>query len=315
MTFRLARFAVAIALAVSSPPAGAEAFRKIPWHLADIWWQLDKEYEFEEFAIDVVIESDPGEEVDLYIAPTGLLRLNGIALYGGIQTRTNFSGRGFERGFLFSRWDERRTDHVRPADGMVGVSQGTEGDFVSVRGPYKWGAGAYEVRVRKLRAENEAEDSSWVRYEVCARASASCASPGDLKFPGRTLKLGVQANAFVEIYRRAVPPERIPHTVITFGNLRVNGQPAPVNRIHAAYPRAVPDHAGARLGPGYSVRVTLGPKVDRTGLPVNRSGARIERLFPPERKLPDAEKRAIPRPREAPSGGGWTDRLETPAQR
>lgn len=308
----LLRWAIPLAIAcLASTPASAEPFRKMPWHLADIWWRLDKELDFEDFAIDVTVESDPGNDVDLYIAPTGLLRLNGISLYGGIQTRTNFVGRGFERGFLFSRWDERGMGHVRPAPGMVGVSQGTEGDFISVRGPYDWSAGAYEVRVRKLPAEKDEENSSWVRYEVCARALNACASPGDLKFPGRTLKLGENINAFIEIYRKAVPPERIPHTVITFGNLRVNGRPVAVARIHAAYPQAVPDHAKARLAPGHSVRVELGPKADRSGLPVNRSGARIERLFPAAARLPGTNEAGLP----ALSRGGWTDRLEAPAGR
>ena len=151
------------------PQVESDGYRHMPWHLTDVWWDLGKDQPFESFSMDVTIDTDIPEGVRLYVAPIGLGHLSGSAFYGGIQTladattRTDAALRQIGPGFLFSMWGERSLDAIRTADGGLLQSSGHEGDFVSVRRPYKWKKGAYTYRITRMDEEEvEGHPYTWV---------------------------------------------------------------------------------------------------------------------------------------------------------
>lgn len=285
---RLFLFAGFIVLSLATArDADALDYRKLPWHLADVWWVLEQPVTgVEEIAIDVAISSDPGQDVPLYIAPTGLLTLNGERLYGGLQThlygRTNHRRKPLGRGVLFSRWGERRSDHARPAPGGYGVNSDAEGGFIGVRKSFRWSTGTYEVTLTHLPpgGKNGPGEGLWVRYRICAKPAGTCVTPGALKFPGTVLTLDRSFNSFVEVYGNEVSPEDIPETTVVFSNLRINGRPARLQRARAYYPGDVPPYAEARVTKDGAVRIEIGRKAARGHLPLNRNGAYRQDLLP-----------------------------------
>ena len=64
-----------------------------PWHVANVWWEFDGPIEdFHDLEIDVSIDRDVPETYNLYIAPCGIAKINGLQFYGGIQTNINPAG-------------------------------------------------------------------------------------------------------------------------------------------------------------------------------------------------------------------------------
>lgn len=124
-----------------------EQYAPMPWHLVDTWWDIGANQPFESLAVDVTIDQDVPANVSLYIARIGLGHLNNAPFYGGMQTRSDGYTRGDQRlrvigrGTLFSMWNERSLDAIRPADGGPLQSSGHEDDFISVRRPYSWNKG------------------------------------------------------------------------------------------------------------------------------------------------------------------------------
>ncbi|MCU0782331.1 MAG: arylsulfatase [Akkermansiaceae bacterium] len=69
--------------------AGVELPRS-PWHVANIWWDFEKEIpNFESLEVDVTIDRDVPETYNLYIAPVGVALINKLQFYGGLQTNVN----------------------------------------------------------------------------------------------------------------------------------------------------------------------------------------------------------------------------------
>ncbi|MEO5336428.1 MAG: hypothetical protein H7841_05995 [Magnetospirillum sp. WYHS-4] len=266
---------LALVLLAAGAALAAEAWKRIPWHLADIWWTLDDAVEFREFSIEVEIAGAVGGEVPLYIAPTGLLTINGIRAYGGLQTQVHQMGREAARGIIFSRWDERREDHIRAAPGGVGVSSGSEGDFVSVRNRMDWREGRYRVILTREAADAE---SSWLRYRVCALPADACAEAGSLKFPGASTRLGRSFNSFFEVYGKEIAPDQVPRATVVFRDPQVDGKPVRLKQASAFYPGDVPPRAKASGAGAAAVRVESGPIHDRAGLAATPKGVRYERL-------------------------------------
>jgi hypothetical protein len=277
---RLAPILVAILLnaAVTSracaDPAvdgGAQtSYKKLPWHLVDVYWDFPADLPFESYSVDVTLSADISPSVNLYIAPIGLGVLSGTKFYGGMQTQVDGNTkhdpklRKIGRGFLFSMWGERGYDAIRPADGGYCQSSGHEGDFVSVRRPYEWKAGVYTYRLVKMDAEQlGGKHYTWVGAFVEDHQSSENIFVGALRFPGRELKLQKNNLAnFIEIYgSRIVPDDELPALEITFGNVRVNAQPVINPRITAVYPKGVPDYADARVEDN-AVIITVGKRVE-----------------------------------------------------
>ena len=239
-----------------------------PWHLVDIWWDTGKDRPFESYAIDVTISDDVPASVNLYVAPIGLGHLNKTPFYGGIQTQSDGYTKQDRRlrkigpGLLMSMWGERSLDAIRPSAGGLCQSSGHEGDFVSVRRPYKWKKGKFTYRI--VRMDKDIVDKkpyTWVGAFVYSHEKDENIFIGALRFPGENLVLTRQVASFVEIYGRRIPVERIPKLSVTFGNLRVNGLAIENPAATAIYPKGVPDFADTVSNKG-GVIVTVGHKVE-----------------------------------------------------
>ncbi len=264
---RLLLLAITCSFAVQTVGAEEPKIGPTPWHLIDIWWNLGEGRAFESYSIDVTIDSDVPADVRLYIAPIGLGHLNKTAFYGGLQTqsdgytKSDRKLRGIGRGLLMSMWGERSHDAIRPADGGFYQSSGHEGDFVSVRRPYAWTKGTHTYKIVRMDKEIvDGKPCTWVGAFVYSHDKDENIFIGALRFPGENLVLEKSVASFVEIYGRAIPLENIPAVTVTFGNLRVNGQPVEVKKASAHYPAGVPDYANATASDG-NVVVRVGEKV------------------------------------------------------
>lgn len=239
-----------------------------PWHLVDLWWDTGEDRPFQSYSIDVTLSDDVPADVNLYVAPIGLGELSGTRFYGGLQTQSDGYTkrkrrlRKIGRGLIFSMWGERSFDAIRPSVGGFCQSSGHEGDFISVRRPYEWEKGTYTYRlVRMDRVVHDGEPCTWVGAFLYSHEKDENVFIGALRFPGENLVLGRRVASFVEIYGRRIPLERIPEVTVTFGNLKVNGQPVKSPAAVAIYPEGVPDYARARGEEG-SVVVEVGTEIE-----------------------------------------------------
>ena len=233
------------------------AYKPMPWHLVDVWWDLGAESPFESYSVDVTIDADVPADVSLYVAPLGIAHLNGTAFYGGLQTRSDGNTKADRKlrdlgpGLLMSMWGERGLDAIRPSDGGFLQSSGHEGDFVSVRRPYNWAKGTYTYRVVRMDRETvDGKPYTWVGAFVYSHAKDENVFVGALRFPGDGLKLARKTASFVEIYGRRRPVADIPKVTVTFANLRVNGEAVKGMGAKAVYPKGVPDYADAKAAEG-----------------------------------------------------------------
>lgn len=227
-------------------------YSRMPWHLIDLWWDLGADVPFESYSIDATFSEDVPSTTNLYVAPVGLGHLSKTPFYGGIQTQADGNTKADKRlrkigpGFLMSMWGERSLDAIRPAQGGLCQSSGHEGDFVSVRRPYEWKKGTYTYRVVKMDKEIvEGKPTTWVGAFVYSHERDENIFVGALRFPGEQLTLSRKIASFVEIYGARIPVEQIPKLNVTFGNIKVNGEPRPSPPVDAIYPKGVPDFADA----------------------------------------------------------------------
>ena|GEM_PF-553065 len=248
--------------------AEESSYFRMPWHLVDLWWSLGEDWPFESYSLDVTISDDVPASSNLYIAPIGLGHLSGSAFYGGIQTQADGHTKGDPRvrkigpGFLMSMWGERKLDAIRPSLGGFCQSSDHEGDFVSVRRPYAWSRGTYTYRIVRMDRELvDGRPTTWVGAFVHNHQLDEHVFVGALRFKGENLVLGKGIASFVEVYGRPIPVAEIPKVVVTFSNLRVNGQPLSAPPVEANYPRGVPDYAEARASGG-SVVIQVGAPVE-----------------------------------------------------
>jgi hypothetical protein len=150
-------------------PAQEPRYSRMPWHLVDVWWDINKDVPFQSYSIDVTIDDEIPPSTNLYIAPIGLGHFGKTPFYGGLQTQVDGHTkkdpevRKLGPGFLFSMWDERSLDAIRPSLGGFCQSSGHEGDFVSVRRSYEWHKGTYTFKmVRMDREEIDGKPFTWV---------------------------------------------------------------------------------------------------------------------------------------------------------
>lgn len=261
-------FAVAASSVAADEPSKEEKhYAPMPWHLVDIWWDVGQETPFESLAVDVTISADVPSSVNLYIAPIGLAHLSKTPFYGGIQTQADGNTKKDQRlrrigpGFLFSMWGERRLDAIRPAEGGFLQSSGHEGDFVSVRRPYKWEKGEYTYRLTRMDREGiDGTPYTWVGAFVYSKQMDENLFVGALRFKGEHLILGRKVANFVEVYGQRRPVAEIPKLTVTFGPPVVNGKKAANPSAEAIYPDGVPAYADAVAENG-SLIVTVGEPV------------------------------------------------------
>ena len=248
-----------------------------PWHLADVWWKFEKPVEnFESLDVEVSIDRDVPDTYNLYVAPVGLARINGLDFYGGIQTNVNgwVSGKKRTRvhpgmGGIFSRWSrDKRTpiglDHVRKVDGGLCESAGYEGSFCSVRRPFKWGKGTYVFSIKKGAAKGE---STWFDCTVSSKDTEKTFDVGGLLFEGANFSFWGNHSAFVEVYATTkIPRSGIPKVKVTFGYPILNGKKPKLASARAYHPSSgtAGSPACARVrGVGDKVEVEVGPIFQR----------------------------------------------------
>jgi hypothetical protein len=271
--------ATIVMLSLTSRQAVAEEkpqYRGMPWHLVDLRWDLGKDRDFHSYAIDFTISDDVPDDVNLYIA---LLqgRFGETTFYGGVQTdmesitKGNRTRRQFGRGVIYSRWEERDVDAIRPAPGGIMDSSGHEGNFIGARRKYAWQAGSYTYKLVAMDRQYIGEQAhTWVGCFVRSHEKDEEEYMGALRFEGEQLILKRGVAAFVEIYGRRQPIEKIPSLTVTFGDIRVNGKSIESRTARAHYPPGVPDYADAEAN-GKDVVVEVGKPVKRE--------ARQERLY------------------------------------
>lgn len=241
-------------LALPTAFAQEKQYARMPWHLVDLWWDLGKDVPFESYSIDVTISEDVPSSTNLYIAPVGLGHLSKTAFYGGIQTQCDGNTKSDTKlrklgpGFLMSMWGQRSLDAIRPSLGGFCQSSGHEGDFVSVRRPYEWKKGKYTYRVVRMDKEIvDGKPTTWVGAFVRSHEKDENIFIGALRFKGENLVLERKIASFVEVYGGRIPVEKIPKVIVTFGNLKVNGDPLKSPPVEAIYPNGVPDYAEAKV--------------------------------------------------------------------
>lgn len=254
---------------------------KLPWHVADFWWNFDKPVEhFESLDMDVTLDRDLPPDVNLYVSPLGVAQINGLQFYGGLQTNINgwatkesrervFSG----QGAIFSRWsNDKKTPiglgHVRKtADGLC-ESAGYEGEFCSVRRPLNLGKGTYTYSIVKGDSETiEGVAQTWFHCLVRSHSTQVTTVVGSLRFEGTDFTYWAKHAAFLEIYStQKVPRSHIPRVVVTFGYPRINGVKLPSKRTEVNYNatgRAMAPACAQARADGENIVVELGPIFQR----------------------------------------------------
>ncbi len=255
-------------LALAADDAAEQSFKKMPWHLIDVWWDIGADQPFESYSVDVNISEDVAPDVNLYISPIGLGHLNKLAFYGGMQTQADAQTkhdqtiRKIGPGYLLSMWGERSLDAIRPASRGLCQSSGHEGDFVSVRCPHAWKRGDYTYRIVKMDKELiDDQPYTWVGAFVYSKQEDEHVFVGALRFKGENLSLGRNLANFVEVYGAYQPVSKIPKLNVTFGDLRVNGKLVEHPTARASYPKDVPDYANA-VAKDHSIVIAVGDKVE-----------------------------------------------------
>lgn len=236
---------------------------KIRGHLVTIWWDLGPDTErmpFDSLSMEVEIAGEPGRALPLYVAPFGLMKLDGVAAYGGLQNVVDSRGETW-RQIIFSRWGERRTDYLRTAPGGTFESAGYEGDFISVRSRLDWQPGRYRVAVERTGRE---QDRAWMRLVTCPVPVRVCQPAGELAFPSPAPKLSRSLAGFVEYYG-PVAPDSIPPYKVTLAAPKLNGMIVPVRSVQIHMPAAMPPLAKTRLDGDGTVVIEIGLAKERQG--------------------------------------------------
>lgn len=249
---------------------------RLPWHVANIWWEFEKPVEhFESLEVEVTVDRDVPSTYNLYISPCGIARINGMDFYGGLQSNINGWANATNQtrvhpgaGAIFSRWSSDKKvpiglEHVRTAAPECLVeSAGYEGEFASVRRPYQWTRGTYTYCILKGATEVvDGKTNTW--FDCMVKNSRGESLPvGSLRFEGSDFTYWARHSAFVEVYStEKIRRSGIPKVNVTFGWPRVNGAKPALKRAHAYYPSkngpAAPDCAVIKAD-GENVRVEVG---------------------------------------------------------
>jgi hypothetical protein len=233
-----------------------------PWHLVDIWWNFEGPIpHFESLSVDVTIDRDIPSTHNLYIAPVGVAKINGLQFYGGLQSNINGWASKESRtrvhpgkGAIFSRWSHDKKQpiglgHVRTAVNGLCESAGYEGQFCSVRRPFAWSKGTYTYSIVKGDTETvDDQPHTWFHCLVRSHETGMTTYIGSLRFEGTDFTFWSRQAAFAEVYAtHKIPRAGIPKVTITFGYPLINGSTPPLKNASAHYnPSGSPACATAR---------------------------------------------------------------------
>ena len=254
---------------------------RLPWHMADIWWEFASETKgFERLDVEVTIDRDIPDAFNLYVAPVGIARINNMDFYGGLQTNIN----GWQakesrkrvhpgKGAIFSRWSADKSTpiglgHVRMEEGGLCESAGYEGEFCSVRRPFTWTSGTYTYSIQKGKKETiEGKAHTWFDCVVTSQKDGAKTPIGSLRFEGNDFSFWARHAAFVEIYAtEKIPQSGIPRCVVTFGYPRINGKGPELKSAFASYNpkgRAASPQCATARAEADKVVIEIGPITNR----------------------------------------------------
>lgn len=203
-----------------------------PWHMIDIDCIFTKDLEFDQVSVDLFIKKNISDEEFLYIAPF-CGSINGIQFYAGIQTqcggyvnplhneeKADYSEIG--KALIFSRWKTRDVNGLKKAENGVCESSGYEGDFISVRNSFKWGAGTYTLSIINTHETVEIDGAlhTFIELEAFDHQSEEYISCGKLAFPGEKLILDKRNFVFVELYSEITKITDTPKGTIRIGDFK-----------------------------------------------------------------------------------------------
>lgn len=194
----MSTWALALALTTAGEAAGeaaAEKWRPLPWHLVDLYYDLDETPEFDTVEVTASLDGDLAARSYVYLAPL-YGKIGGTPFYFGMQTDMRGKGDYRGKGFIFSRWGKARTSDARvAADGWsqaLSARLSGEGEFVGVRRPWPWRQGAYAFRLSRT--------GDWLDLSVLEESSGTWIDVGGLRFPGPSFTFDDGPVGFVELY-------------------------------------------------------------------------------------------------------------------
>ena len=185
---------------------------KTPEHMAHLWWEWGRDRDFagdgqegfRELTFDFTVHNDPGDFSDEYGLYLMLCQgeIADTEFYFGLQTNAfGHPGGVNNKAFIFSRWETRDLTNARVADSEETwvESSGHEGDFISVRRAYNWGAGEYRVRIAPDGAD---VDGEWFGIWITDKATYETTWIGSLKFPYENGRAAIRQSVYttMEIY-------------------------------------------------------------------------------------------------------------------
>ena len=185
---------------------------KTPEHMAHLWWEWGRDRDFagdgregfRELTFDFTVHNDPGDFSDEYGLYLMLCQgeIADTEFYFGLQTNAfGHPGGVNNKAFIFSRWETRDLANARVANSEETwvESSGHEGDFISVRRAYIWGAGEYRVRIAPDGAN---VDGEWYGIWITDKATYETTWIGSLKFPYENGRTAIRQSVYttLEIY-------------------------------------------------------------------------------------------------------------------
>ncbi len=264
--------ASAVARGETAAPAAEPRWAGMPWHLADIFWDVECPTNARVYSMTVTVEGLVPGDIPIYIAPVGGVEsINGQTFYGGMQTRADggdLAGGSYGEigpAFIFSRWGDREPENIRMTEGGFCQSSGHEGDFVSVRAPYPWKPGRYVFRWTELERETTPDgEFTWVGLSVRDVARDRERPVGALRFRGAGLRLGGPLSSFIEIYGGPRPASSVTEFTVTFSDPRADDRPIPIRGVQAQFECGVPALATVTAPSPREIRVRVaGPPARR----------------------------------------------------
>ena len=173
-------------------------------HVSWIWSEVGSPHQ-ESIEIDFTIHNNVDDWSDrhgLYLI-LAQSNVSGTGFYFGLQTdmyRYDGPTINTRKGVIFSRWETRDLAHTRVAPGGWNISSGAEGNFIGVRRPYEWSAGAYRARLARYDSDRRGD---WYGLWITDVDRGRTTWMGALWFPrvdGQPTELGSSFSSHIEIY-------------------------------------------------------------------------------------------------------------------
>jgi hypothetical protein len=258
-----------------------------PWHLVDVFYELNEVSNFKSLSIDVEISDSIPESTALYIAPFGIGKINNHDFYGGIQTQADgFLDKPYHksteaisklgRGIIFSRWDQRSTEAIQLAPNGYAASNDDEGDFISVRNKFHWGKGKYCLTLFTTDKKVLVNDTicTFVGMKIYSYRNKISKLAGYLAFPGTALKLDKTLAIFVELYGDTASIANVPYCKIKLSNFILNQQKLKPKKVIAIYDRKYPQLANTTKN-NESISIEIGKPFQRKNYYITESDCNL----------------------------------------